>query len=363
MKFVKADELKYGMRIARPIYNKKGVLLYERDSKLTEAAINSIKNFGLIGIFILEPAEPCPPMSEDDIEFERFQTVQVYAIEAELKEIISSKRTKKIDNIVAAVVKGYGHLSQKINFTQNLRSKEDFVYKHSLNVAILAAMMCHKMNVPVDEVEETITACLVHDIGKLMISDTLIRDASEEDLEVIYESGQVAGFDFIESVFSNPSIKRICQQTQKALADLKNGVPADKVKVVTGARVMLVAEVYDSMTAMSTTEGPKSEVEALRFFSNNPEVFNKKAVEALIDSINILGPGTCVELTSGEKALVISINPQDVLRPMVLVFSSNEIIDLSDRKLFDDIEIADIMQSMDNRYVMDQASVNGINIS
>ncbi|MCQ2519732.1 MAG: HD domain-containing protein [Lachnospiraceae bacterium] len=358
MKFVKTDDLKYGMRIARPIYNKKGVLLYERDSKLTDAAINSIKNFGLIGIFILEPAEPCPPMSEDDIEFERFQTVQVYAIEAELKEIIGSKRTKKIDNIVAAITKSYGHLSKKINFTQNLRSKEDFVYKHSLNVAILAAMMCHRMNVPVDEIEDIITAAIVHDIGKLMISDSLLREAKEEDLDSIYESGQVAGFEFIDQVFTNPNIRRICQQTQRALADLRDNNLSDNIKVVTGTKVLLVAEVFDAMTAMSNTEGPKSEVEALRFFAHNPEVFNKRAVEGLIDSINILGPGTCVELTSGEKALVISINPSDVLRPMVLMFSTNEIIDLSNRTLFDDIEIADIMKSMDNRYVMDQGAIN-----
>lgn len=362
MKFVKASELKTGMRIARPIYNKKGVLLYERDSKLTEPAINSIKNFGLIGIFILEPAEPCPPMSEDDIEFERFQTVQVYAIEAELKEITSSKRTKKIDSIVAQVIKSYGHLNRKINFTQNLRSKEDFVYKHSLNVAILAAMMCHRMNVQIDEMEETITACLVHDIGKLMVSDVLIKDAPDEEaLERLYEAGQVAGFDFIESVFSNPNIKRICQQCQRTLADYKEGKVLEKIKVVTGAQIMMVAETFDSMTAMSSTDGPKSEVEALRYLSNNPLIFSTRVVEALVESINILGPGTCVELTSGERALVISVNPMDVLRPMVLAFNTNEIMDLSNRRLFDDIEIADIMKTMDNRYVMDSDTLNGIN--
>lgn len=36
MIFVKADELKKGMRLAKPIYNKNGVMLYERDSRLTE---------------------------------------------------------------------------------------------------------------------------------------------------------------------------------------------------------------------------------------------------------------------------------------------------------------------------------------
>ncbi len=364
MKFVKTADLRNGMRIARPIYNKKGVLLYERDSKLTDAAINSIKNFGLIGIFILEPAEPCPPMSEDDIEFERFQTIQVYAIEEELREIINSKRTKKLDTIVAAVVKNYGHLNRKINFTQNLRSREDYVYKHSLNVAILSAMMCHKMNVQVDEIEDCITACIVHDIGKLMVPDSLLKGETEEKIDEILEASQANGFDLLDSVFSaNPNIRRISQQTQRILAEFKEGKITEKQKLVTGARIMIVAEVYDSMTAMDANEGPRSEVEALRHLVGHPEIFHPKAVEALVNSINILAPGTSVELTSGEKALVLSVNAQDVLRPMVLVFSSNQIVDLSDRRLFDDLEIADIMKTMDNRYVMDEDALKKFTFS
>ena len=86
MIFVKADELKKGMRLAKPIYNKNGVMLYERDSRLTEQGIVSIQNFGLIGIYVLEPAEPVPPMSAEDIEFERYQTMAVVAI----KEILDA---------------------------------------------------------------------------------------------------------------------------------------------------------------------------------------------------------------------------------------------------------------------------------
>ena len=75
MKFVKTDELKEGMRLAKPIYNKNGILLYDRNTKLTLPGINSIRNFGLIGIYILEPAEPLPPLSREDIEFEQSQTI------------------------------------------------------------------------------------------------------------------------------------------------------------------------------------------------------------------------------------------------------------------------------------------------
>ena len=50
MIFVKTEDLRIGMRLAKPIYNKKGVLLYERDSKITAQGIESVRNFGLIGI-------------------------------------------------------------------------------------------------------------------------------------------------------------------------------------------------------------------------------------------------------------------------------------------------------------------------
>ena len=61
MKFVKTEDLKIGMRLAKPIYNNKGVLLYDRNSKLTQQGIESVHNFKLIGIYVLEPAEPLPP--------------------------------------------------------------------------------------------------------------------------------------------------------------------------------------------------------------------------------------------------------------------------------------------------------------
>ena len=80
MQFVESKNLKPGMRIAKPIYNKMGVMLYERDTLLTPAGIKSIENFGLIGIFILEPAEPLPPLSEEDIQFEQFQTIYMFQI-------------------------------------------------------------------------------------------------------------------------------------------------------------------------------------------------------------------------------------------------------------------------------------------
>lgn len=353
MLFVKSDKLKIGMRLARPIYNKNGVLLFERNSKLTEQGVESIRNFGLIGIFILEPAEPVPPMTQDDIEFERFQTMQVFAIEEELKKMMDTHKSSKIEQIVSSITKSYGHLERKINFIQGLRSREDYLYKHSLNAAILCALIGHVLNIKVEEQRSVVEAALVHDIGHLEMPEELIgkTDLTEEE-RIAQDAVQEKGFRVLDDVFSTEkSIKRICTQFYRTLRDFQDGKTPD-MRIVIGAKILLVAQTYDKMTAMQYGRDPSSEVAVVRFLQDHPEVFDPKIVDALIHSIYILAPGTSVELNTGEKALVLTSNEQNILQPIVLTFGNNSVMDLSNRD-YSDIYIKDIMKTMDNRYIMD----------
>lgn len=353
MQFVKVDELKEGMRLARPIYNKQGVLLYERDSKLTRQGIASIVTFGLIGIFILEPAEPVPPMTQADIDFERFQTMTIFSIQEELEKIRTTRKQARLQVIASTIIKNYGHLEGRINFIQSLRSREDYIYKHALNVSILCAMITHVLNIKLDEQLATIFAALLHDIGKLSLPVELrdMPDMTPETAEIVRKA-EVGAYDMLEKVFTEGAmVRRICMQSQKALQDMQ-GEKATGMKMVTGAKILAVADTYDTMTAMKISGTPMSEVIAFKYLLDNPDVFEPEVVNALSLSINILTPGISVELNTGEKALVITSNEQNILRPVVLSFRDNSIIDLSN-KLYDDIEIVDIMKTLDNRCIID----------
>lgn len=354
MQFVKTEDLKTGMRLARPIYNKNGVMLYDRNSKLTSQGILSIRNFGLIGIFILEPAEPAPPMSAADIEFERFQTVTVYLIEEEFNSIINTKKAPKIESIVSSIIKEYGHLDKKINFIQNLRSKEDYIYKHALNSAILCAMITNRMNLKVDERIETVTAAVAGSIGEFSVPKA-IADKKEltEDEEMQAYAAKIAGFEQLEMVLGNgKAIKRICVQVENAFMTFHQNKFDKNVKQSMAAKVLLVADTFERMTAMQFGKEPESEVSAVKYLQNNPVIFDEKVVRALIDSINLLTPGVSVELNTGDKALVLTENSENVLRPMILSFKDNIMMDLSNKE-YDDLEIVDVMKTMDNRHIMD----------
>ncbi len=350
MIFVKTSDLKTGMRLARPIYAKTGVLLYERNSKLTTQTIESIKSFGLIGMFILEPAEPVPPMTQADLDFERFQTMNVFSIKEELEQILSAGHPSKIQILVSNIIKSYGHLDKKINFVQNLRSKEDYIYKHTLNVSILCTMMTHVMNIKIAEQLETVTAAVVHDIWRLRLPQGFMdKDEFTDEDQQTMAASKAAAYDLIDSAFSaQPNIKRICIQSSK-----ENRNSRDIGKMVDGAKILLVAHTFDTMTAMQFDKPPASDVAAIKYLLENPDVFDSEAVETLIKSINIISPGVSVELNTGNKALVLAENPGNILRPVLLSFNDNTIIDLSNEVEYGDLEIVDAMKTMDNRYIMD----------
>ena len=352
MLFVKVDELKPGMRLGKPIYNKNGVLLYDRDTKLTMQAIYGIKNFRLLGLYILEPAEPVPPMSEDDINFERFQTMAVFSIREDLDLIDSGKKDKGLDWLCSLIIKNYGDLNHKINFVQSLRSSEDYIYKHVLNVAILSAIIAGQMGFPVGRINLLVKSAILHDIGALKLQQLLDAEDLDDGTKEVVKKNTQETLDRYGDL--DEEVPRLITQMQELYTSESDAEIPAALKESVNANILYVADAYDRMTAMKSFEEPTSEVKAVRELLADEERYNKKIVNALIHGISILYPGVCVELSNGEKGLVITENEDNIFEPIVLDFRNNNLYDLSDPSVKQTVEIADVMKTMDNRIKLDK---------
>lgn len=353
MLFVKVDDLKLGMRLGKPIYNKNGVLLYDRDTRLTLQAIYGIKNFNLMGLYILEPAEPLPPMTEDDINFERFQTMAVFSIREDLDLIASGKKDKGLDWLCSLVIKNYGGLDRKINFVQGLRSNEDFVYKHVLNVAILSAIIAGQMGLPVGRVNTLVKAAILHDIGALNQ-----RGIVENDVVTTEQRGVIQrnSMDILKGFMDmDENVTRLINQLHTLYVQEESGQIPEAVKDNGNANILYIADAFDRLTAMKSHEEPTSEIKAIRTLLQEEDRYDRTIVNALIKAINILYPGVCVQLTNGEKGLVIRENEDNIFEPMVLNFRDNQLYDLSAPSVKEVIQIEDVMKTMDNRIKLDSS--------
>lgn len=362
MQFIRSAELRPGFRIAKPIYNKDGVLLYERNSKLTIPAINSIRNFDLIGIYILEPAEPVPPFTKEDLEFEQAQTIYLFKLKDLFEKIYKRQPLDKLESLVEDIIKRYGSLNHRVNFNQNLRSAHDFMYKHATSTAILTAMIGQHINISEEDFKSLITAALLYGFGYRFLPKN-IMDKEEEFTEYDYKSKQSAlekGISYI--TMSTDPISFLPKAIRVIEYYILSNNPAKKIEhaspdILLLAEILKVSIEFDMLTGMIMGHKPESEIIAMNKLRERTSEFDEHIVSVLAQCIHIIPTGASVDLSTNDKAVVLAENPKDYMKPVILRLKDNQIYDLSDPMVNKKIQIVDLMKTMDNRVEIDENTI------
>ena len=362
MKFVKTDDLKAGMRLAKPIYNKNGVLLYERNSALTAPGIASAKNFGLIGVYVLEPAEPALPLSDEDLEFEKLQTIYIFHLREIIDNISEHRKLDKLPEFLEDIISHYGSLDHRVNFNPNLRSSDDFMYKHAISTAILTAMMGSRLKLSSEKMHILITAALLYDCGYKNVP----RGILEKGVQLSAADQDILQLSLEKGLMPLAMYRNDFPYFSRALALMQTYVYEDHMEKLSAtpdqelqemAAIIRVADHFDQMTAMNIGYEPKSEIAAMKYFSQHPKKYLPILVSTLAECIHIVPHAANVDLSTGDKGIVLVENSQDYMRPVVLRLKDNQIYDLSDKDTFSKLQVVDIMKTMDNRVVMDKETL------
>lgn len=363
MKFVRTDHLKAGMRLAKPIYNKNGVLLYDRNSVLTEPGIISARNFGLVGVYVLEPAEPEPPLSREDLEFEQLQTVYIFQLRECLDLIAKRKRIEPLPKLLNNIIQHYGALDHRVNFNQNLRSSEDFMYKHAISTAILVSMISSRLHYDHQQQITLAAAALLYDIGYSHVPKNILDKESDtlstSDREVLQHSLERgieplgmyrSDFDFFPRALALMQAYVYADYPEKLAI-----MPDEELQGM--VKILRVADQFDQMTAMNIGHEPVSEISAMKLLSADATRYDKQIVATLAECIHIVPQAANIDLSTGDKGIVLVENATNYMRPVILRLGDNKIYDLSSEADFRKIQILDIMKTMDNRISVDEETL------
>lgn len=353
MIFVKTDNLKTGMRLAKPIYNKNGVLLYDRDSKLTFPGINSVRNFGLIGVYILEPAEPLPPLSREDLEFEQLQTIYFFRLREILDLVLKKKPLDDLVPFLEDIIKHYGSLDHRVNFNQNHRSSDDFMYKHAISTAILVTMLTSRLGFSHQKQLAMVASALLYDIGYRYVPKVILEKGSQlekGDADIIQQSLE-KGLNFFsayQNAFEFMSLASALSAAYVYSTNPKRALNPD-ASMLQMMNILRVADRFDRLTAMNLGQEPKSEIMAMKALKEDPDTYDPRLVSTLAECIHIVPRAASVDLANGHKGIILVENPVDYMHPVILNINDNQIYDLSDSSVSADFQIVDIMKTMDNR--------------
>lgn len=362
MKFYKPEELRAGMRLAKQIYNKQGVLLYERGLVLTDQIIASVQKFRLLGVLVLEPAEPLPPFSAEEQESEQFQTSYMFRLRDSLISISKGQPAEDLPPLVSDIIRRFGSIRHPVKFSQTIRSSEDYNYKHSVCTAILSAIIAHQLGLPPAAMNDLVTAALLADFGYLYVPRETMSKTEEELTNIDLISIEQYRAKAMQLLKRDTNPFGLSENTFTTLTEFLQVPRKEDPKLVTASfhlntKILMVADKYDRMTAMSLNYQPVTPVQALNHLQKQEMLYDISIVNALSAAISVLPVGQCVELTASRQAMIISQTPGDQFHPQVLDLATNTLYDLNSPKLRGVIEVKDLMTTMDQRYPFDEKSL------
>lgn len=350
------------MRLAKSIYNKQGTLLYDRGSTLSDPIIVNIQKFGLLGVLILDAAEPLPPITPEEQKFEQLQTAYMLRLRECLIAISKGGVPTDLPMLVADIQKNFGNINHRVSFSQTIRSSEDYNYKHAVCTAILSTMIAHHLNYTSEAASSLIAAALLADFGYLYVPKNIMNKAdsalTSNDLLSIEQYRQKA-FALLKPD-TNPY--GLTPETFTALTEFlkvprRENPELDITSFSLNTKILMVADKYDRMTAMSINYEPVSSVAALRHLEGGDSIYEAFVVGALASSLSVLPVGQCVELSTHNHGMIVAENPSNMFRPRVLDLSTNKIYDLNNPKLHGILEVKDILTSLDQRYICDEQTL------
>lgn len=209
----------------------------------------------------------------------------------------------------------------------NIKEKDEGLYHHSLNISVLALMLGKKARLTASEMHELGMAALLHDIGKSRIEKKILKKKgplTKAELAIIQLHPQY-GIDILakSGVRDVGVIHAVKEHHEHSNGTgYPSGLKGEKISKL--ARIIAIVDAYDNLCNNPDIEKRMTPYEALsHMYTKQQHQIDVDLFSVFIRSMGIYPPGTVVQLSNGEIGMVITINPDNPLKPSLLLYDPN----------------------------------------
>ena len=323
------------------IDRKTGVVLIPKDSVLTKDLIEKLSHHKICAVLIKEK------VVQERLRNECF-TKEYSKVERKLDRIFEMvKEEGKIESegIVDEIQGFVNEVSRERDILTQmrlLRKKDDYTFNHSLGVSILAITLGKWLNYSQDKILELAITGLFHDIGKLKVSDEIVKKLgklTKEECSAM-KKHSYSGYEMLleTNKFSEDILQGILDHHEKIDGSgYPNALTNDKIHEY--GKIIAVCDIYHALTSNRVYKGkdsPLKTAEYLRqqsFISLDPYI-----TQVFLNNIAKFYVGNKVLLSDGSTGIIVYIHPQNETKPIVKI--KDKFIDFLKKQ---DIEIVDII--------------------
>lgn len=246
-----------------------------------------------------------------------------------VKNVISEIRMGKIPKadevkvVVGKIVDQVLKNKQTMVALTLIKSYDDYLFYHSVNVTILCLALGESLKLTPDLLKELGTAAMLHDIGKVKIDPKIVLKPdklTEEEWEQMKQH-PVTGYDTLKHMEGLSEVVYKVALEHHMKYNL-TGYPevGKEYKLHPASLILSICDCYDAMTTHRIYQRCHEPREALEFMTKMAGVnFEPSYLKAFIKMLGIYPQGTLVKLNTGETAIVSRPNPNSPDQPIVRV--------------------------------------------
>lgn len=240
--------------------------------------------------------------------------------------ILSFRNTGQLDMQLALSISSVLAKAQNVSMAAliwltRIKNRRYYQAQHCVNTCILMAGFVHALKWDQERVEIAAQIGLLHDLGKSRLDPKLLQkpgQLTDDELEEI-QAHPAIGHELLKR---NPSVAWEVSAAIYASHERPdgNGYPrglsGDAIPVM--ARIIAIVDAYDAMTSERDYGRPISHQKALGvLWKERDRQFDQRLVEAFIQFLGWIPPGTLVRLSDGRLAVAIEMQFDHQVRPKV----------------------------------------------
>lgn len=372
---IETNHLKPGQALSCDIFDKNTVIL-KKGVKITQGFLDALKRRRILKVRVTSEVatdlgvevsdsslpEEAGEASQEEMAKERAREEELFeeaGVEISVEKALIEDLAVQVEVVFAQLAEGNlsnldelkGKVEEMVKQVISrpnaavklfdIKRYDDYTYRHSVNVGLLFVAVGQDF-FPPSKLEELTLGAVLHDIGKTKIPLSIVskRGPLTESEIVILKRHPTIGRDLLEDFdgLGTDALDIVLSHHERWDGEgYPNGRGAGEISLAT--EVASVCNVYDSLTSTRCYESRMSFHQAVSIVvQGSDSCFSPRSVSALCKRVGIYPVGSFVLISDGSIAVVKEINPDQIMRPVVMTLydkSANRVnpprrVDLAD---------------------------------
>lgn len=245
-----------------------------------------------------------------------------------LYEAVTSQEARDLRPIAAVInkmVRSVIRQPDALLWLSRIRQHDDHVYRHALNTSVWALVCGRQLGLNEGLLNHLGLGCLLSQVGKARLSTELLNREGQLGPEeyALYRTYVDKGMAMLEDSGLSRAVLSVVQGHRERHngSGFPGGIRGDRIPLL--AKIAGLAEFFESLIGpRESFAEPMTPAKAVTLLYDMRNIeFQGDLVESFILAIGIYPTGSLVELTDGQRGIVVSHSAERRLWPRVMVMT------------------------------------------